>query len=61
MSWQHTIITCIAIICFALIAITVIKECKKYRFKMKELEKWQETMKQINTNNSANGKSEKES
>lgn len=60
MSWQHTIITCIAIICFALIAITAIKEYIKYRYKMKELEKWQETMKQINTNNSANGKSEKE-
>ena len=60
MSWQHTIITCIAIICFALIAITAIKEYIKYRYKMKELEKWQETMKQINTNNSSNGKSEKE-
>lgn len=60
MSWQHTIIICIAIICFALIAITAIKEYIKYRYKMKELEKWQETMKQINTNNSANGKSEKE-
>ena len=60
MSWQHTIIICIAIICFALIAITVIKECIKYRYKMKELEKWQETMKQINTNNSSNGKSVKE-
>ena len=61
MSWQHTIITCIAIICFALIAITAIKEYIKYRYKMKELEKWQETMKQINTNNSANGKFVKES
>ena len=60
MSWQHTIIICIAIICFALIAITAIKEYIKYRYKIKELEKWQETMKQINTNNSANGKSEKE-
>ena len=60
MSCQHTIIICIAIICFALIAITAIKECIKNCYKMKELKKWQETMKQINTNNSANGKSEKE-